>query len=79
MGDIGKQFYDLTGAEVAVPADQKHLQWYVDAWQSPSGRLVAGDFAGKKWKTSSWVVDARTGQRTEVRGQQLLAWPATRR
>lgn len=74
MGDIGKQFYDLTGAEVEVPADQKHLDWFVDAWQSPSGRLVAGGFAGEKWKTSSWVVDARTGRRTEVRGQQLLAW-----
>lgn len=74
MGAIGKQFYDRTGAEVDVPADQKHLQWYVDAWQSPSGRLVAGDFAGEKWKTSSWVIDARTGQKTEVRGQQLLAW-----
>ncbi|MXM63091.1 WD40 repeat domain-containing protein [Streptomyces sp. HUCO-GS316] len=74
MGDIGKQFYDLTGREVAVPAKDKHLQWYVDAGKSPSGRLVAGDFAGEKWKTSSWVLDARTGRRTEVRGQQLLAW-----
>ncbi|MGF0172439.1 WD40 repeat domain-containing protein [Streptomyces sp. Marseille-Q5077] len=74
MGEVGKQFYDLKGAEVAVPANQKYLQWYVDAWQSPSGNLVAGDFAGKKWKTSSWVIDARFGRKTEVRGQQLLAW-----
>ncbi|GHH03473.1 WD40 repeat domain-containing protein [Streptomyces lanatus] len=74
MGDVGKQFYDLTGAEVAIPANQKYLEWYVDAWQSPSGRLVAGQFAGEKWKTSSWVLDARTGEKTEVHGQQLLAW-----
>ncbi|MGW6912070.1 WD40 repeat domain-containing protein [Streptomyces sp. NPDC054940] len=74
MGDIGKQFYDLTGAEVAVPEDQKYLDWFVDAGQSPSGKFVAGSFAGEKWKTSSWVFDARTGKKTEVRGQQLLAW-----
>nr|WP_223189705.1 WD40 repeat domain-containing protein [Streptomyces sp. TRM68416] len=74
MGDIGKQFYDLGGAEVSVPENLKHLVWWVEAGLSPSGGLVAGDFAGQKWKTSSWVVDARTGRRTEVRGQQLLAW-----
>ncbi|KOU55393.1 hypothetical protein ADK57_44970 [Streptomyces sp. MMG1533] len=74
MGDIGKQFYDLSGAEVSAPANDKYLEWYVDAGKSPDGRLVAGDFAGEKWKTSSWVVDAATGKKTEVHGQQLLAW-----
>ncbi|MFI5682791.1 YncE family protein [Streptomyces sp. NPDC051636] len=74
MGDIGKQFYDLEGAEVPVPASEKYLDWFVDAGKSPSGKLVAGDFAGKKWKTSSWILDAATGKKTEVRGQQLLAW-----
>ncbi|WP_327595485.1 WD40 repeat domain-containing protein [Streptomyces chartreusis] len=70
----GKYFYDLKGTEVAVPANQKYLEWYVDAGVSPSGTLVAGQFAGEKWKTSSWVLDALTGEKTEVRGQQLLAW-----
>ncbi|MFD3621904.1 WD40 repeat domain-containing protein [Streptomyces sp. NPDC058676] len=74
MGDIGKQFYDLSGKEVPVPANDKYLEWYVDAGKSPDGRLVAGDFAGQKWKTSSWVLDAATGTKTEVHGQQLLAW-----
>ncbi|MDH6216158.1 WD40 repeat domain-containing protein [Streptomyces pseudovenezuelae] len=74
MGSIGKEFYDLSGKEVAVPANQKYLDWFVDAGTSPSGKLVAGDFAGEKWKTSSWIIDARTGTKTEVHGQQLLAW-----
>ncbi|MCT9080509.1 hypothetical protein [Streptomyces fulvoviolaceus] len=74
MGDIGKQFYDFTGKEVPVPAGDKYLSWSVDAGRSPSGKLVAGDFAGKKWKTSSYVLDAATGAKTEVHGQQLLAW-----
>lgn len=74
MGDIGKQFYDFTGKEVPAPTGEKHLSWAVDAGRSPSGKLVAGDFAGKKWKTSSYVLDAATGAKTEVRGQQLLAW-----
>ncbi|MFI6566540.1 WD40 repeat domain-containing protein [Streptomyces sp. NPDC050534] len=73
-GDIGKQFYELGGREIAVPAAERYLEWYVDAQKSPSGRLVAGDFAGEKWKTSSWIVDSVTGHRTEVHGQQLLAW-----
>ncbi|MEU9171467.1 WD40 repeat domain-containing protein [Streptomyces sp. NPDC048420] len=70
----GYVFYDLTGKKVPVPAGSKYLTWFVEAGTSPDGRLVAGDFAGKKWKTSSYVVDAITGARTEVRGQQLLAW-----
>ncbi|MFF1307749.1 WD40 repeat domain-containing protein [Streptomyces sp. NPDC058307] len=74
MGDIGKEFWDLKGAKVPTPAQDKYLEWFVDAGRSPNGELVAGDFAGKKWKTSSWVLDAMTGAKTEVRGQQLLAW-----
>ncbi|MFK4106477.1 WD40 repeat domain-containing protein [Streptomyces sp. NPDC019531] len=75
----GYVFYDLTGKKVPVPAGDKYLSWSVDAGKSPDGRLVAGDFAGKKWKTSSYVVDAQTGARTEVRGQQLLAWVGNER
>jgi hypothetical protein len=74
MGDIGKEFWDLDGEKVSTPAADKYLEWYVDAGRSPNGELVAGEFAGRKWKTSSWVRDAMTGERTEVRGQQLLAW-----
>jgi hypothetical protein len=74
MGDIGKEFWDLEGNKVPAPAKDKHLEWFVDAGKSPDGSLVAGDFAGKKWKTSSWIVGAVTGETTEVRGQQLLAW-----
>ena len=77
-GDIGKEFWDLSGNKVSAPANDKYLSWYVDAGKSPNGRLVAGDFAGKKWKTSSFVLDAATGKSTEVRGQQLLAWVGNR-
>ncbi|MEU0411796.1 WD40 repeat domain-containing protein [Streptomyces griseorubiginosus] len=74
MGAIGKEFWDLRGTEVSAPAGDSYLEWFVEAGKSPDGRLVAGDFAGHKWKTSSWLVDAESGQKTEVRGQQLLAW-----
>lgn len=74
MGNIGKQFWDLTGAAKPVPENEKYLDWSVDALNSPSGRLVAGGFAGEKWHTSSYVVDAATGRKTEIHGQQLLAW-----
>ncbi|MFJ9248674.1 WD40 repeat domain-containing protein [Streptomyces sp. NPDC101776] len=74
MGDIGKQFWDLTGAAMPVPDNEKYLDWSVEALDSPSGKLVAGAFAGKKWHTSSYVIDSATGARTEIRGQQLLAW-----
>ena len=77
-GDIGKEFWDLSGNKVSAPANDKYLSWYVDAGKSPNGKLVAGDFAGKKWKTSSFVLDAATGKSTEVRGQQLLAWVGNR-
>lgn len=74
MGDIGKEFWDPKGNKVPTPAKDKYLEWYVDAGKSPDGSLVAGGFAGKKWKTSSSIVDAATGEKTEVHGQQLLAW-----
>lgn len=74
MQDIGKEFWDLKGVKVPTPAPYKYLSWSVDAGISPDGRLVAGDFAGQKWKTSSFILDAKTGAHTEVRGQQLLAW-----
>ncbi|MFE3037137.1 WD40 repeat domain-containing protein [Streptomyces canus] len=70
----GYVFYDLSGKEVPVPTGYRYLSWSVEAGRSPDGKLVAGDFAGKKWKTSSYVRDAETGANTEVRGQQLLAW-----
>ncbi|MET7693607.1 WD40 repeat domain-containing protein [Streptomyces sp. NPDC005483] len=70
----GYAFYDLTGKEVPVPAGYAYLDWSVEAGRSPDGKLVAGGFAGRKWKTSSYVVDAMTGEKTEVRGQQLIAW-----
>ncbi|MCX4761109.1 WD40 repeat domain-containing protein [Streptomyces sp. NBC_01275] len=71
----GYQYYDLKGRQVDAPADGKHVQWYVDAGFSPDGTKLAGDFAGKKYKTSSWIVDPRTGKNlTETHGQQLLAW-----
>ncbi|MFF6950726.1 WD40 repeat domain-containing protein [Streptomyces iakyrus] len=70
----GKKFYDFTGREVAAPALERYRDWFVDAGMSPDGQLVAGQFAGRKWKTSSFVLDARTGKQREVRGQQLLAW-----
>ncbi|MFI8892899.1 WD40 repeat domain-containing protein [Streptomyces paradoxus] len=70
----GKKFYDLTGKEVQAPALERYRDWFVEAGLSPDGQLVAGQFAGRKWKTSSFVLDARTGKQREVRGQQLLAW-----
>jgi hypothetical protein len=71
----GYQYYDREGDEVAPPADGKYVRWYVDAGFSPDGTRLAGDFAGKKYKTSSWILDPRTGKEiTETHGQQLLAW-----
>ncbi|MEU0383950.1 WD40 repeat domain-containing protein [Streptomyces chartreusis] len=70
----GEKFYDFTGKEVPAPGPERYRDWSVDAGVSPDGRLVAGPFAGQKWKTSSFVLDARTGKQREVRGQQLLAW-----
>jgi hypothetical protein len=73
--DIGKLFYDFTGAEVPGPEDgDKYLSWSIGAGLSPNGKRVAGDFAGQAWTTSSYVVDSATGAKTEIHGQELLAW-----
>ncbi|WP_329247353.1 WD40 repeat domain-containing protein [Streptomyces sp. NBC_01478] len=73
--EVNKLFYDSTGAEVPAPENgSKYLLSYVDAGMSPDGKRVAGDFAGRKWTTSSYVTDSATGAQTEVHGQQLLAW-----
>ncbi|MEV5959670.1 WD40 repeat domain-containing protein [Streptomyces sp. NPDC051987] len=73
-GEPGTRFYDLHGRQVPAPAGERYLNWFVQAGLSPDGRRVAGDFAGKTMKTSSWITDTRTGRKTEVHGQQLLAW-----
>lgn len=73
--EVDKLFYDFTGAEVPAPEDgSKYLVWFVDAGMSPDGKHVAGDFAGQTWTTSSYLIDSATGEKSEVRGQQLLAW-----
>ncbi|MFJ6081807.1 YncE family protein [Streptomyces sp. NPDC092369] len=74
QGDGEEQYFDLSGTEVPEPRNERYRKWSIPAGLSPSGRFAATDFPGKKWKYSSWVVDTRTGERTEVQGQQLLAW-----
>ncbi|OSP40449.1 hypothetical protein B7767_26085 [Streptomyces sp. 13-12-16] len=74
-GGAALDFFDLDGNAVVPPAREAHLVWHVDAGLSPDGQRLAGDFAGKTRKTSSWILDPRTGEQVaEVRGQQLLAW-----
>ncbi|MCQ9131227.1 WD40 repeat domain-containing protein [Streptomyces hilarionis] len=71
----GYQFFDRRGRRVAAPAGEEHWTWYVEAGLSPDGSSLAGGFAGEKHKTSSWILDPRTGrERVETRGQQLLSW-----
>lgn len=78
--DPGQQFYDLQGNKVAAPANEKHLNWFVDARLSPDGRLAAGDFAGGAKTTASAILDPATGEQiATVRGQQLLAWVDNKR
>ncbi|MFF6814726.1 WD40 repeat domain-containing protein [Streptomyces sp. NPDC012403] len=73
--EIPLDYFDLDGDAVAPPPREAHRVWHVDAGLSPDGRRLAGDFAGKSRKTSSWILDPRTGKQVaEVRGQQLLAW-----
>ncbi|MFD7690789.1 WD40 repeat domain-containing protein [Streptomyces sp. NPDC059781] len=73
--EVTLDFFDLDGNAVVPPAREAHLVWHVDAGLSPDGQRLAGDFAGKTRKTSSWILDPRTGnQVAEIRGQQLLAW-----
>ncbi|MGW1022655.1 WD40 repeat domain-containing protein [Streptomyces sp. NPDC002577] len=75
-----EQYYDFSGKEVAKPADEKHLRWWVDARLSPDGKLAAGDFAGGNKTTASEIIDPYTGKRIyKVHGQQLLAWADDKR
>ncbi|MDQ1030245.1 hypothetical protein QF035_007827 [Streptomyces umbrinus] len=74
------QYYDFEGKEVATPANEKYLHWYVDARLSPDGKLAAGDFAGGIKTTASEINDPYTGKRLhKIPGQQLLAWVDNKR
>ncbi|MET8133100.1 WD40 repeat domain-containing protein [Streptomyces sp. NPDC005251] len=67
------RFYDASGREVSVPDEERYRT--VTAGLSPDGTRLAGEFAGEKWHTSSWILDPRTGKHlAEVHGQMLLAW-----
>jgi hypothetical protein len=67
------RFYDASGREVSMPDEERYRT--VTAGLSPDGTRLAGEFAGEKWHTSSWILDPRTGKHlAEVRGQMLLAW-----
>ncbi|WP_392968686.1 WD40 repeat domain-containing protein [Streptomyces sp. LN245] len=71
----GDRFYDVSGREVSVPDAERYRNWFMGAGLSPDGTRLAGEFAGEKWHTSSWILDPRTGKHlAEVRGQVLLAW-----
>ncbi|MFD9463853.1 WD40 repeat domain-containing protein [Streptomyces sp. NPDC060027] len=74
------QYYDLKGNKVATPANEKYLNWFVEARLSPNGKLAAGDFAGGRKTTASEINDPYTGKRiAKVHGQQLLAWADNKR
>ncbi|MFJ6543889.1 WD40 repeat domain-containing protein [Streptomyces sp. NPDC003656] len=71
----GYQYFDRKGNKVEAPLGEGQVPLGVAAGLSPDGKRVAGDFAGERMKTSSWILDPRTGQHvTEVHGQQLLSW-----
>ncbi|MER5481029.1 WD40 repeat domain-containing protein [Streptomyces sp. NPDC002734] len=70
----GRVFHDLRGRSIDPPPGEVDWEPSVEAGVSPDGRLMAGPFAGKRLGTSSWILDTRTGRKTEVPGQQLLAW-----
>ncbi|BCL31474.1 WD40 repeat domain-containing protein [Streptomyces aurantiacus] len=71
----GMQYYDFEGNEVASPANEKYLNWFVEAGLSPNGKLAAGDFAGGAKTTASEINDPYSGKRLyKIPGQQLLAW-----
>ncbi|MGW4869540.1 WD40 repeat domain-containing protein [Streptomyces chartreusis] len=83
-GDGLQKFYDLHGAEVAAPADEKHLRSDVAARLSPSGRLAAlgltKEVNGSPGRSYSSIRDPRTGKEiTKVRGAHLLAWADEKR
>jgi hypothetical protein len=69
------EFHDLRGRAIDPPQGEAYWEWSVDAAASPDGARMAGSFAGATRKTSSWILDARTGKQVaEVPGQRLLAW-----
>ncbi|WLW55957.1 YncE family protein [Streptomyces sp. YU58] len=79
-----ERFYDLSGAQVAAPADEKHLRWDVPARLSPNGRLAAlgltKEVDGSPGRSYSSIRDSRTGREIAmVRGGQLLAWADDKR
>jgi hypothetical protein len=75
-----EQYYDFEGKEVARPANEKYLHWFVEARLSPDGKLAAGDFAGGAKTTASEINDPYTGERLhKIPGQQLLAWADNKR
>ncbi|MFI7295821.1 WD40 repeat domain-containing protein [Streptomyces sp. NPDC050121] len=66
---------DRKGSGANQPVGEKYVSWYVPAGLSPDGKRLAGDFAGGKYKSSSWILDPLTGKKvTETHGRQLLAW-----
>jgi len=69
------RFYDASGRKASAPEGERYRDWSVEAGLSSDGTRLAGEFAGKRGYTSSWILDPRTGRHmTEVRGQRLLAW-----
>ncbi|WP_210587600.1 YncE family protein [Streptomyces sp. GESEQ-35] len=77
-----QRFYDLTGREVAAPADERHLRSDVGARLSPDGSLAALGLTREvaPGKSYSSIRDPRTGKEiAKVRGAELLAWADERR
>ncbi|MEV5611310.1 WD40 repeat domain-containing protein [Streptomyces sp. NPDC052225] len=79
-GGVPEQYFDLQGRKAAVPANERHVHWFIEAGLSPNGKLVAGDFAGKGDQIAVAVNDARTGKLVEkLPAQQLVAWADDKR
>ncbi|MFE9766316.1 WD40 repeat domain-containing protein [Streptomyces sp. NPDC005808] len=76
-----QQYFELGGAAVTAPANERYLRWDVDARLSPDGTLAAGGLAKEvPDKSYSAIRDPRTGKEiTKVRGATLLAWVDDRR
>ncbi|MDN3021084.1 WD40 repeat domain-containing protein [Streptomyces sp. S.PB5] len=84
---VRPKFYDLSGKESAVPANEKHLRWDVPARLSPNGKLaalglaeevvapVAPEAGSLPAKSYSFIGDPLSGKEiTKVRGAELLTW-----
>ncbi|WP_405611811.1 WD40 repeat domain-containing protein [Streptomyces sp. NBC_00076] len=79
-----QQFYDLKGAKVAAPANERYLRSDVQARLSPNGRLAAlgltKEVAGSPGKSYSSIRDPLTNKEiTRIRGGELLAWADDKR